>query len=515
MKLVTAKEMQRIDRATIQEVGIPGCVLMENAGRAVAAAIREQVPTHSHPVWIFSGKGNNGGDGFVIARYLREWGYPVQVMLLADAEKSTGDAALHLRVIQNLGLPIETIEDTDRLASLAWKTPGLVVDCVFGTGLRGAVRGFAAEVIEAINNSGKPVLAVDIPSGLNADTGIAEGACVRAEHTVTIGLPKRGLLFAPEVGELTVVDIGFPESMVELQGIQVQEITHGTARERLPVRPKHSHKGSFGRALIVAGSTGMTGAATLCTEAALRAGSGLVTLASPASLNPTLEMKLTEAMTLPLPETAIGAIAWAALEPILDSASRVDVLAIGPGLSQHPETVRIVQHLCTHVRTPSVIDADALNALSQRRDTLDQLSPSAVLTPHLGEMARLLGETVEAVRRDVITVAQTFASQYGIVLVLKGAPTVVAAPDGHVWVNTSGNPGMATGGTGDVLTGLIAGFMAQGLSALDAAVLGVYIHGCAGDRAADQLGMHAMLAGDVLAMVPDVLRGLGTSVPGR
>ncbi len=508
MQLVTAEEMQRIDKTTIEEIGIPGMVLMENAGRAVAEKIMDLVPEPTSQVWIFSGKGNNGGDGFVIARYLSESGYPVRVWLLAEPGGFMGDAAIHLHVIQNLGLCIQHIQDIQELDSLPWEEADLMVDAVFGTGLRGPVRGFAVDVIESINRCSCPVIAVDIPSGLNADTGVAEGSCIHATHTITIGLPKRGLLFSPYVGRWEVVDIGFPDAVVQQQGIQVRLIESKDVRDYLPARPAHAHKGTFGRVLVIAGSAGLTGAAALCSEATLRAGAGLVTLGTPATLNPILETKLTEVMTLPLSETDKGTLSMDAEQVIREFSARVDVLAIGPGLSVHPETAMLIQKLCTTMEKPCVIDADGLNALSQKRELLELLSPQTVLTPHMGEMARLLGTDIAEVRRDPIALVQEFAQKYEITLVLKGAPTVIACADRSVWVNPSGNPGMATAGTGDVLTGMIAGLMAQGLEPKDAAILGVYLHGYAGDIAARKLGMHAMLAGDLLAAIPDAWRDL-------
>ena len=373
------------------------------------------------------------------------------------------------------------------------------------------MHGFIADVIACINETGCPVVAIDLPSGLAADTGIAEGTCIQATHTVTIGLPKRGNLIHPGAaftGKLEVVDIGFPQSIIDAQNIQLNWTQPADAARLLPLRPTHSHKGTYGRVFVAAASTGMTGAAALTSAGALRVGAGLVTLGAPKSLNPILEVKLTEVMTLPLPETAEGSLALEAKSHILEAVERTkSVLAIGPGLSQHPETVALVHSLIRESDTPTVIDADGINALSKsNRASLASLSPQTVLTPHPGEMARLIGSTVEALERDRIGIAQRFAETHDVTLVLKGAPTVVAGGNGEVWINSTGNAGMATGGMGDILTGLIAGLMAQKVPAFDAALLGVYLHGLAADIVAESIGMHGLMAGDVLDTIPKAIK---------
>ncbi len=390
----------------------------------------------------------------------------------------------------------------------------LFVDAIFGIGLRGTVDGEIADVIEAINRSSVPIVSVDVPSGLDVDTGSPRGACVRADRTVTIGLPKRGLLLHPGAafaGQLEVADIGFPEQVVAAQNIEVNCTTADDAANWLPARPTATHKGDYGRVLVVAGSRGMTGAAALASEAALRAGAGLVTLAIPKSLNPILEVKLAEVMTLPLPETETGSLAESAVASILEFGEKTEsVLAIGPGLSQHPGTVSLVQSVVNANKQfgfRMVIDADGLNALSQKtdKDARLQFGRDTVLTPHPGEMARLMNTTVPELEADRIGNAQQFACEYGVTLVLKGAPTVTGFRDGDVWINSTGNPGMASAGMGDVLTGVIAGLMAQGLTSKKAAVLGVYLHGLAADIAAERMGLHGLIASDVLNAVPQAI----------
>ena len=564
MKVVTAAEMRQIDSETIERIGIPGIVLMETAGSAIVRSIRRDSPDCQR-IGVFVGKGNNGGDGLVIARQLAHAGCDVHIFLVSPAESFTGDAQTNLQIAQNLGLPME-----DAVTAISQTRCELFVDAIFGTGLRRPVAGEIADVIEGINRLPVPVIAVDLPSGLDADTGQPLGACVRADKTVTIGFPKRGLLLHPGAefaGKLEVADIGFPKQVVDAQNIGVNWTTAQEAADWLPSRPRASHKGSYGRVLVVAGSTGMTGAAALASEAALRIGAGLVTLAIPKSLNPILEVKLSEVMTLPLPETEAGSLAESAAEPILKFVEKTkSVMAIGPGLSQQPETVSLVHKL---VQAKSafgrVIDADGLNALAQtiishdadvagdrpppygsktsrddvardrpppygsktsRDDDMveDRPTPYAsgtvargpvpralsntntVFTPHPGEMARLIGKPISAIEADRIGTAQQFAQEWGVTLLLKGAPTVTACADGSTWINSTGNPGMATAGMGDVLTGIIAGLMAQGLSGETAAVLGSYLHGLAGDIAAASLGMHGLIASDVLNAVPQAVQ---------
>ena len=532
MKVVTAAEMRQIDQDTIEGIGIPGIVLMETAGSAIVRAIERHYPTCQR-IGIFAGKGNNGGDGIVIARQLAHIGRDVHLFLVSPQESFTGEAQTNLQIAKRLtasfglqtapkdGLRIEEIltdaalePDTslNRIASC-----DLLVDAIFGTGLRGTVRDPIATVINAINRLPTPVLSVDLPSGLDADTGHPLGTCIQADRTVTIGLPKRGLLMHPGAeltGKLEIADIGFPAQVVDAQNIKVNRTSATQAAQWMPPRPLSSHKGSYGRVLVVAGSTGMTGAAALASEAALRAGAGLVTLATPKHLNPILEGLLPEAMTLPLPETDTGSLAVSATSTILEFAEKTkSILAIGPGLSQHPETVSLIHQLIRENREQGldlrmVIDADGLNALSQDRETLSLLNNETVLTPHPGEMARLTKTSIPTLETDRISTAQQFASEHGVTLVFKGAPTVISDPNGNLWVNSTGNPGMATGGMGDVLTGVIAGLMAQDISSESAAALGVYLHGLAGDIAAETSGMHGLIASDVLKAVPEAIFSL-------
>ena len=516
MKIVTAQEMRNIDMQTIEKIGIPGVVLMENAGMGIVRAIEERQGdkgTNASSVSIFVGKGNNGGDGLVIARHLINRGYDVITYMMTEPEKFADDALTNLQIAQNMRLHTELILSEGQLEAHREKIAAsdLLVDAIFGTGLKGAVRGFAANVIDFLNSTGVPIVAVDLPSGLEANTGKVEGPCIRATLTVTMASPKRGLLLYPGadfVGELQVVDIGIPHEVVESQNVRVNLVQASDAVKILPVRQRDAHKGTFGRVLVLAGSEGLTGAAAMTSEAALRIGAGLVTLGIPRSLNAIMEVKLTEAMTLPLPETESLSLGIKAHDEIIDSLDGTNVVALGPGLSRNTETVSLVQKLCREIHIPKVIDADGLNALAEDRNILKDLGPQTVLTPHPGEMARLMECSVSDVQSHRIDIAQKFASENGVVLVLKGAPTVIADPQGTAYLNSTGNPGLASGGTGDVLTGAIAGLLAQGLGVKDAAILGVYIHGLAGDLAAMTRGEAGMLAGDVLQHLPAAIQQL-------
>ncbi len=558
MKVVTAAEMRRIDSDTIEDVGVPGIVLMETAGRAIVDAIRRNYPTCQR-VGIFVGKGNNGGDGLVVARQLAHAGSAVDVLLVSPSEDFKGNALRNLLIASRLSLNSQSVSsskgirifclvgenknsailrieaDDEAIFNTYEKSPHpqiditsstyepnceLFVDAIFGIGLRGTVDGEIADVIEAINRQSVPTLSVDVPSGLDADTGHPRGVCVRAQRTVAIGLPKRGLLLHPGAafaGQVDIADIGFPKSVVAAQNIKVNWTTAQTAANWLPARPAATHKGNYGRVLVVAGARGMTGAAALASEGALRAGAGLVTLAIPESLNPILEVKLSEVMTLPLPETDAGSLAESALAPILEFAKKTtSVLAIGPGLSQHSETAALVQKLVDEnhkqrLGLRTVIDADGLNALAQHK-ILNQnrthdatFGKDTVLTPHPGEMSRLVNMTVPELEAARIKSVQQFVREYGVTLVFKGAPTVIGCPKGDIWINSTGNPGMATAGMGDVLTGVIAGLMAQGLANQKAAVLGVYLHGLAADIASEHIGLQGLIASDVLNALPQAI----------
>ncbi len=508
MKLLTATQMRELDRKAIVEVGLPGVVLMENAGRGAAELLhRHYAQLFPGPVLILAGKGNNGGDGYVMARHLSNWGWQVRTLILASAEAIGGDAAVNLSVLLQLSADIRFAPDEPSL-ELALAAQGdvrLLVDALFGTGLSAEVRGHYAQAIDWINGSGLPVLAVDIPSGIDATSGQLLGKAVRSDLTVSFACPKLGQVLYPGAeccGRLETLDIGIPSALLAAAGDDAFLVDAAAAALLLPARPVTGHKGTFGHLLVVAGSAGKTGAAALTAEGGMRIGSGLVTLACPASTQEILAVKLTEVMTSALAEVG-GVLSLQALDSIRMQWADKDAVAIGPGIGQAEETCALVRRLVRDCPLPMVIDADGLNALGPKPEFLLQCSTlQAVLTPHPGEMARLTGLSVAEVEADRVGVARRFAIDFGVTLVLKGARSIIAFSDGRIRVNASGNPGMASGGMGDALTGIIGGLLAQGLAPNEAAVLGVYLHGLAADRLAKQFGTAGLIATDLLREIP-------------
>jgi hydroxyethylthiazole kinase-like uncharacterized protein yjeF len=509
MRIVTAEEMKALERTAIEDYGIPGLVLMENAGRHVVEVIRQILgDVRDKTVTIFIGKGNNGGDGLVVARHLLNMGAVVKLLALAKIEDISGDAKINLDIWRKLDQKIYSIQHGDgiNIVRLILMNTDLIVDAVYGTGFKGKISEKVGRIIEVLNNSGKPIVAVDIPSGLEANSGRVNGPCIQADHTVTFGLPKLGLFLesgSDYTGNLHVVDISLPAGLVEKDGPQRYLLTRELVKEWLPNRRSSAHKGDFGRILIVAGSQGMTGAAGLCGEAALRAGAGLVTVAVPETLHSIMEAKLTEVMTTPLPDTGSGKLAREARQRILSLLEDKDVLAIGPGLSTDPEVVALVKELLPAVQVPCVLDADALNALAGDVETFRKIQAPVVITPHPGEMSRLTGTKIREIQQDRLAVAANAAAAWDVTVLLKGARTVVATPKGAAYINPTGNPGMATAGSGDVLTGVISALIAQGMEVSRAAAAGAYIHGLAGDLAARRKGMMSLMAGDIIAALPE------------
>ena len=501
-KLVTGDQMSAVDRLSV-EMGVPGTELMERAGAGVVRTLGERWSgLEGLRVAIVCGKGNNGGDGFVVGRRLAEAGVPASVYLPAPRSEITGDAAHHLERLETEAGPVGPLPE-DLTGALG--EADLVVDALLGTGLRGPPREAETRIIGCINDCGRPVVAVDLPSGLQADTGAVPGACVRAMVTVTFGLVKVGHMLYPgrsRCGALELVDIGFPEDAVGRCTANTHLLTLEGIAGLLPRRSPVAHKGTCGAVAVVAGSEGMTGAACLTADAALRAGAGRVRLGAPASLHDILEVKLTEAMTRPLPEVRRArCLSLRALGDVLRLLDEARALAVGPGLGRHHETCELVRRLLSRPDLPpTVADADALFALGEAAPP-----PGAVLTPHAGEFQRLSGCDPDRIAEDPLGLAAEFAAGRSVVLVLKGAPTVVAAPDGRTFVNPTGNPGMATAGSGDVLTGLAAGLLAQGCPPLAAAACAVYVHGLAGDLARDDLGPWGMRATDICERVPRAL----------
>ena len=516
MKVATAETMKKLDRKAIEEFGIPGLVLMENAARGTAGAMFRHFPGLLRmKVGILAGRGNNGGDAFAVARYLLNRRISCHVYLLAAREEVRGDAAANLEILIRMGGKVSEILNLEEWESQKENIAAhdLLVDGILGTGLKGEVQGFFQEIIEFINSLGTPVVAIDIPSGLDADSGQVLGVCIRASLTVTFGLLKRGLLVLPGVlncGKTVLVDISLPRPTVETEAIQDYLIEASEFPPFLNPRQPDAHKGEFGHLFVLSGSPGKTGAAAMVCQAALRVGTGLVTLGIPESLNPILAEKLTEAMTEPLPETREKTLGPSAFSRVMELCERKTALALGPGLSTHPETVKFVQKLVRSTPLPAVIDADGLNAFAGKTDGLRKSGRNLILTPHPGEMARMLGVPVTEVQQNRTHAAREFSRKHGVVLVLKGARSLVAGPEGDLFINPTGNPGMASGGMGDILTGMVGGFLAQGIPPLEAAKLGVYLHGLVGDYVAHLKGQRGILAMDLAEETPKVLRALAS-----
>ncbi len=504
MKLCAAEEMQGIDAAAIGEYGIPGMVLMENAGLRVLAAV-EELASPGARIRIICGRGNNGGDGFVVARHLHNRGADVQVLLLAEAAGVRGDAEANFAIARRAGVPILEAP-SPRALNRAAEEADLLVDGILGTGAKGAVHGPALMAIRATRRCPGKIIAIDIPSGISGNDGSVLGEAVRADVTVTFALPKIGLYTYPGrayCGEIRVADIGIPRVLLEDERLRTNLTTAAEARAMLPARDPAAHKGDCGRVAILGGSPGLTGAATLAAEGALRAGAGLVTVGCAASLNPILEVKLTEAMTRPLPETKAGTLGEASVRDALALAESAEAVVLGPGLSREDEANHFAREIARRCEKPLVIDADALFALDLRLGRPDGCP--TILTPHPGEMARLCGSSIEEVQRDRLGCARSAAEASGAVVVLKGAGTVIAAPDGEAWVNPTGSDALATGGTGDVLAGVLGAFLAGGAAPLAAAAAGVYYHGAAGDLAAEKLSARGVVAGDLPPALAEVL----------
>ncbi len=517
MIVVTAKAMQRLDQRTVHDYGIPSLTLMERAGTGVCHAMEAAFgPLKERAVVVLAGKGHNGGDGLVAARHLHERGAKVQVVLLAPEEAYRDDARTNLDRFRRLGGRLVSLDRQD-LAGLreTLAQADVIVDAIFGTGLASPITPPLADVIALMNASGRPIVAVDLPSGVHADTGEilgVAGVAVRARLTVTVAPPKQGLYLYPAadcVGALTIVDIGIPAALIKQAESEVEVLTEAEVAAALPPRPAEAHKGTFGHVGVIAGSAGMAGAAALTARAALRTGAGLVTVAHPAGL--TIDRFAPEVMTRALPATRAGTLSLKAKAACLEFGRDKTVLAIGPGLALHRDTQRLIRAVLERldpIDRPVVLDADGLNALAGSLGLLTRLRAPAILTPHPGEMARLTYHAAAEVQRNRLAVARAFAVKHAVVLVLKGARTVVAAPSGRLFINPTGNPGMATAGAGDVLTGIIAGLVAQGLDPLRAATTGVFVHGLAGDLARDRRGVRGLLASDLIEEIPMALTRL-------
>ncbi len=513
LPVFTSSEMRECDRIAIEDLGIPGIVLMENAARgAVDAMEREFGPLAGKKILFLCGKGNNGGDGFAMARHCLNRGASVDALCAASLDEIRGDALANLSILRAMHpAGVRRAESIDAIrASLAEK-PDIVVDALFGTGLASGVAGFAAEIVSAVNESALPVFAVDIPSGVNGDTGRVETVAFRARATGTMGALKRGHLFGRGrecSGRVTVVDIGMPRATLAEKGRNTALAERSDILPVIPRRPFDAHKFRCGKVFLFAGSRDYTGAAAMASESALRTGAGMVYLGIPESLLHTMSLKLTEVISIPLPETPEGGFSPASVDEAARRTNEATVAVIGPGIARQAETLDAVRELLPRARSPLVIDADALFAIAADVEILRKVEAPCVLTPHAGEFARLVGKKASEIEEDRVEYARHFARSFGLVLVLKGAPTVTASPEGRVVINPTGNPGMASAGMGDVLSGVIAGLIAQGAAPFEAAYAGVYIHGLAADNAALAAGMHGLAATDVQRYIPETMLSL-------
>ncbi len=511
MKLVNSREMKAIDHNAIKEYGIAGIVLMENAGIRCVEVIEEILGvTAGKTVVILVGRGNNGGDGLVIARHLLNAKAHVFVFALSPPEVLPPDSRTNYEIFKNMGGQFSLLQKEEDLDSLllCLLNSDLIVDALYGIGFKGSLSEYEARLVDMVNWCNKPVVAVDIPSGVDADTGLVHGAAIKATHTISFALPKIGLVLEPGkdyVGTLSIADISIPYKLLEDSRLQTNLITADMVGPLIKRRPAESHKGTFGHALLVGGSVGLTGAVVMASYAALRCGAGLVTAALPESLVPVVDGVMTEVMTSPLPETGQAVVGLEALAILDNLMNTVSVGAIGPGMSDHSEAAAVLQHILQHSGIPLVIDADGLNALAGNTEVFKQRQVPIVLTPHPGEMARLTGKSIAEIQSHRLAIARQYALEWGVTLVLKGNKTVVADPAGNLFVNIIGNPGMATAGSGDVLCGIITGLIAQGLKATEAAVAGVYLHARCGDQVAEHKGQRGLVAGDLIAALPDIL----------
>lgn len=508
MKVATPEQVGRMDNETITQIGIPGIVLMENAAlKVVQEIIKSLGNVIGKKAVVLAGKGNNGGDAFAVARHLHNIGAQVIVFITSKKSEIKNDAEINLKIIEKINIETVEIMSQDEVLRLKkeLETCDVVIDGIFGTGFKGQISGIIGEIAEHVNNSLKYVIAIDIPSGVNGETGEVLGKCIRAHKTVTFAFPKTGLLINPGceyTGELVVADIGIPQIVSDAVNMETTLLDESHVSGIIPIRQRESSKGDFGRVLIVSGSTGMTGSGCLCAKAALRAGAGLVYLGVPSSLSGIYGSQLVETIVVPFEDKSRGYLSKECINEFLEKMVKMDAVAIGPGISCREDIVKIMGELLEAADVPLVLDADALNAVSKNVDVLKKSKVPVIITPHPGEMSRLTGASIEDIQKNRIKYAKEFSDKYNVITVLKGARTIIATPDGKIYINPTGNPGMSTAGTGDVLTGIIAGFLGQGIKPEDAAAAGVFLHGLSGDMAASKKGEYGLIAGDLVEELP-------------
>ncbi|MGE4543294.1 MAG: NAD(P)H-hydrate dehydratase [Pedobacter sp.] len=504
MKVSQVDQMRAMDRAAIEEYGIPEEILMENAGHAAFSVLEKMGPMQGRRFMVFCGLGNNGGDGFVVARKIHSAGGVPTILILGDAEKFCGAARLNLNIIRRMPIVIKQLDSASGL-SVGLAHCAAVIDAIFGTGLAREVTGLHQEVIESINACGKPVLSLDIPSGVHGDTGQVLGCAIQATQTVSFGLPKIGNLLFPGFafgGQLHVSHISFPPALHTNDELKVAV----NAPPPLPARSDTGHKGSFGQALFIAGAAGYLGAPCFAALSYLKAGGGYSRLAAPSAITPFIAMKGSEIVFLPQLSTDMGSIALSNRDTLLKLANGLDMTVIGPGLSLETQTQQLVRELTAAIERPLLIDGDGITAICQNLDLVRTRPAPTVLTPHMGEMSRLTGQSIETLEKDRIGSVQRAAADLNAIIVLKGAHTLIGCPDGRVFINLSGNSGMASAGSGDVLTGTIAAMHGLGLSLEQAVCKGVFLHGAAGDLAALRQGEDGMTAQDILDLLPQALK---------
>lgn len=517
MKTVTAAAMRELDQRTIRERGVPAEALMDRAGLGVArhvSRLRRLASCDEQPVVLVAGRGNNGGDAFAAARHLFGWHVPVRVLLAGRSDGVSETAAIHLRLLREAGVTVEERPEQEdwREEHCRQAAPrGVIVDGLLGTGFSGAPRGVVRDAIEWIRkrDTSNLVVAIDIPSGMDADTGVGEQV-VRADLTVTLGLPKRGLAMPAAIecaGQVRVVDIGIPSEWADGGESAIEVIAGSDVAGLLPRRLRASHKGTYGTLLVVAGARGYAGAAALAARAALRAGAGLVHVATPRCVAATVSAIVPEAMVHPVAETEQGSVAETAWRDVAELAGRATAVLVGPGLTQNASGAEVVFKTLA-LPVPVVLDADALNIVAARSSGLESRPAPTVMTPHPGEMARLLRASVQAVQADRFAAVRSAAAAWRAIVVLKGAGTIVHAAGRPFHVNLTGNPGMATAGAGDVLAGMLGGFVAGGIDPFDAAIASVYLHGMAGDTAALRMAQMSLTSCDILDAVPSAVREL-------
>ncbi len=510
MRLVTGQEMKDIDRWAQKKLRISGAVLMENAGRGCVDILEKYFSLSDLKVMIFCGPGNNGGDGFVIGRHIKNRGGRVLAVLIGQEKKLKGDALINCRLARRSGMEIISTIKKEKILNLVRQfQPEVVIDALFGTGFQGPPKGIFSSVIEMINDLDAFVFAVDMPSGIGSDNGLEGGISIIADATATMCLPKAGNFLYPGrayTGDLWLVDIGVPYSLINQGPLTL--LTDREMKRLLPFRMPEGNKGTFGSVLVVAGARGFSGAAGMTARAALKVGAGLVRLAAPSGISDAVEAQLVEVVKISVPQTSSETFSYQALNPVLKWLEESDIAIIGPGITTHPDTKRFLKELINNVTVPFVLDADGLNNIADNQEILKKIKVPKILTPHPGELSRLINIPARKINENRIDIARKCAQDFNCIIVLKGAPTIIAGPDGNAFLNPTGNSGLATAGSGDVLVGMIGGFLAQGLTPVAASTLGVFLHGLAADFALKTSNEYSLMANDLFAYIPQALNHL-------